>query len=102
MPTPFAPTFAPRLDLPPFRLSGTVVSALLNHRRSLDALGVAVAAPPYRGAPKGVVLAIKPRPALVAAGDALLVDDAAAGELAVAGALGVVIGRTACAVAEAD
>jgi 5-oxopent-3-ene-1,2,5-tricarboxylate decarboxylase/2-hydroxyhepta-2,4-diene-1,7-dioate isomerase len=101
MPSPFAPRFAPRFDVPPFRLSGTVIAALLNHRRSLDAIGDAVAAAPYRGAPKAVVLAIKPRSALVAAGDALLLDDAA-GELAVEGALGVVVGRTACAVGEAD
>jgi 5-oxopent-3-ene-1,2,5-tricarboxylate decarboxylase / 2-hydroxyhepta-2,4-diene-1,7-dioate isomerase len=101
MSSPFAPRPAPRFEVPPFQLSGLVVSALLNHRRSLDALGDAIAAAPYRGAPKAVVLAIKPRHALVAAGGALLVDDAA-GELAVGAALGVVIGRTACGVTEAD
>ena len=93
--------FAVRCDVPPYRLSGTVVAALLNHRDSLAALGDAVLAPPYRGAPKAVVLAIKPRHALVAAGDALLVDDAAA-ELAVGASLGIVIARTACAVRAAN
>jgi len=98
---PLAPGFAIRCDVAPFRLSGTVVAALLNHRDSLAALGDAVAAPPYRGAPKAIVLAIKPRHALVGPGDALLVD-AAAAELAVGASLGIVIGRTACAVREAD
>jgi len=99
--SPFAPRSGPRVDVAPFRLSGTVVAALLNHRRSLDALGDAVHAAPYRGAPKAVVLAMKPRGALVLPGEPLLADDDA-GELEVAAALGVVIGRTACAVAEAD
>ena len=76
-------------------------AALLNHRRSLDSLGDAVAAAPYKGAPKGVVLAVKPRQSLVAPGGDLQVDDD--GEpLEIYAALGVVIGRTACAVAEAD
>jgi len=97
---PLAP-FAVRCDVPPFRLSGTVIAALLNHRRSLAALADAVHAPPYRGAPKAVVLAIKPRHSLVAAGGALRVDDDA-GELAIGASLGIVIGRTACAVREAD
>jgi 5-oxopent-3-ene-1,2,5-tricarboxylate decarboxylase/2-hydroxyhepta-2,4-diene-1,7-dioate isomerase len=98
---PIAPRFAPRCDVPPYRVSGTVVVALLNHRGSLAALGDAVHAPPYRGAPKAVVLAIKPRHALVGAGAALLLDDDRS-ELAVGASLGVVIARTACAVREAD
>lgn len=91
----------PRFDVAPFRLSGVVYGALLNHRRSLDALGDAVAAPPYKGAPKGVVLYLKPRNTLVAPGGVVLVDDAVA-ELEVGAALGLVIGRTACAVADAE
>lgn len=97
----FAPRSAPRLDVAPFRLSGSVYATLLNHRRSLDALGESVTAPPYRGAPRAAVLAVKPRGALVFPGDPLLVDDDA-GELELGAALGVVIGSTACAVAEAD
>ncbi|MGZ5772670.1 MAG: fumarylacetoacetate hydrolase family protein, partial [Caldimonas sp.] len=96
----FAPRSAPCFDVAPFRLSGSVYAALLNHRRSLDALGESVTEPPYRGAPKAVVLAVKPRGALVFSGDPLLVDDD--GELELGAALGVVIGSTACAVAEAD
>lgn len=97
----FASRLAPRFDVAPYRLSGTVYVALLNHRRSLEALGDAVGAPPYRGAPTAVVLAIKPRHALVGAGEALLVDEGAP-ELAIAASLGIVIGRTACAVSERD
>lgn len=93
--------FSPRFDVAPHRLSGTVIVALLNHRDALASLGDAVAAAPYKAAPTSVVLAIKPRHALVDAGDALLVDDADM-ELEISAALGVVIGRTACAVAEHD
>jgi len=99
--SPFALWAGPRIEVAPFRLSGTVYAALLNHRRSLDALGAAVAQAPYQGAPKGVVLAVKPRQSLVAPGGDVLIDEG--GEpLEVGAALGVVIGRTACAVAEAD
>lgn len=100
MSSSFAPTCTPRLDVAPFRLSGTVYATLLNHRDALESLGDAVAAPPYRGAPKAVVLAVKPKNALVGPGGAVEVDDAP--ELEVGAALGIVIGATACAVAEAD
>lgn len=100
MTTSFAPPAGPRIEVAPFRLSGVVYATLLNHRRSLDALGDAVAAAPYKGAPKGVVLAVKPRHALVAPGGVVQVDDDAQ-ELEVGAALGLVIGTTACAVAAA-
>jgi 5-oxopent-3-ene-1,2,5-tricarboxylate decarboxylase/2-hydroxyhepta-2,4-diene-1,7-dioate isomerase len=101
MPSSFAPRLAPSFDIAPYRLSGMVYVTLLNHRGALAALGDAVAAPPYRGTPKSVVLAIKPRHALVGEGEALLVDEDTR-ELAIAASLGIVIGRTACAVAERD
>ena len=101
MSSPFALWAGPRIEVAPFRLSGTVYATLLNHRRSLDALGEAVAAAPYKVAPKGVVLAVKPRQALVAPGGDVQVDDGAAA-LEVGAALGIMIGSTACAVAEAD
>ncbi len=101
MPIVPAPLAAPRFDVAPWRLSGTVYVALLNHRDALAALGAAVLEPPYRGAPKGVVLGVKPRHALVPAGGAVLVD-AEVAELEVRASLGLVIGRTACAVAERD
>lgn len=97
----FARPAGPRVDVAPFRLSGVVYAVLLNHRRSLAALGDAVDAPPYKGAPRAVVLALKPRSSLVDAGGCIDVDDARQ-ELQVAAALGVVIGRTACAVAAGD
>lgn len=101
MSSPFALWAGPRIEVAPFRLSGTVYATLLNHRRSLEALGDAVAAAPYKGAPKSVVLAVKPRQSLVAPGGDVQVDGG--GEpLEVGAALGIVIGSTACAVAEAD
>jgi 5-oxopent-3-ene-1,2,5-tricarboxylate decarboxylase/2-hydroxyhepta-2,4-diene-1,7-dioate isomerase len=101
MSSPFVTSAGPRFEVVPFRLSGTVYATLLNHRRSLESLGDAVGAAPYKGAPKSVVLAVKPRHALVAPGGDVEVDDA--GEaVEVGAALGVVMGMTACAVAEAD
>jgi 5-oxopent-3-ene-1,2,5-tricarboxylate decarboxylase/2-hydroxyhepta-2,4-diene-1,7-dioate isomerase len=99
--SPIALRGGPRIEVAPFRLSGTVYATLLNHRRSLDALGDAVAAAPYKGAPKGVVLAVKPRQSLVAPGGDVQIDDAGQ-PLEIGAALGVVIATTACAVAEAD
>ena len=101
MSSPFALSAGPRIEVAPFRLSGTVYATLLNHRRSLEALGDAVAVAPYHGATKSVVLAVKPRQALVAPGGDVRIDDGA-GALEIGAALGVVIGTTACAVAEAD
>jgi len=94
--SPFALWAGPRVEVAPFRLSGTVYATLLNHRRSLEALGDAVAAAPYKGAPKSVVLAVKPRLALVAPGGEVQIDGGAEA-LEIGAALGVVIGTTACA-----
>jgi 5-oxopent-3-ene-1,2,5-tricarboxylate decarboxylase/2-hydroxyhepta-2,4-diene-1,7-dioate isomerase len=99
--SPFALWAGPRIEVAPFRLSGTVYATLLNHRRSLASLGDAVAAAPYKGAPQGVVLGVKPHQSLVAPGGDVQIDDGAEA-LEVGAALGVVIGTTACAVAEAD
>lgn len=89
----------PYFPVTPYRLSGAICGALLNHAGSLAALGHAVHEPPYKAAPTGVVLYIKPRNTLLAAGEPARVD-AATPELEAGVALGVVIGRTACAVAE--
>jgi 5-oxopent-3-ene-1,2,5-tricarboxylate decarboxylase/2-hydroxyhepta-2,4-diene-1,7-dioate isomerase len=85
-------------DIAPYRLSGTVYGVLMNHRAALAALGDAVDKPPYKAAPRSVVLYLKPRNTLVAAGQAVRVDPNAGGA-EVGAALGIVIGRTACAVA---
>lgn len=92
---------SPRFAMAPWRLSGTVVGALMNHHGALAALGAAVHAPPYKAPPSGVVLYIKPANTLIGSGGAALVD-AAAPELEVGAALGLVVGRTACAVSAAD
>ena len=97
MAAPFDLPFA----FPPYRLSGTVYGVLMNHRAALDALGDAVRQPPYRAAPKAPVLYLKPRNTLVPPGAPIRIDDPA-GELEVGAALGIVVGRAACRVAEAE
>lgn len=93
----------PRLefDVPPYRLSGTVYGTLLNHRSALAALGDAVNQPPYKAAPKAPVLYIKPRNTLNANGGSVPVP-ASVPALQVGAALGLVIGKVACAVREQD
>ena len=86
-------------DIAPFRLSGTVYGALLNHRSAVTALGDAASRPPYNAPPKAPVLYIKPRNALARSGDAVEIP-AGLPELEVGACLGLVIGRTACRVSE--
>lgn len=86
-------------DVPPYRLSGTVYGALLNHRSALAALGSAANQPPYLAPPKSPVLFVKPRNTLGASGDAVKIP-AGVAELEVGACLGLVIGRTACRVSE--
>lgn len=83
------------MDVPPYRLSGRVYGALLNHRTALAALGAAVDAPPYKAPPKAPVLYIKPRNTLAGDGSAVVVP-ADAAELEIGACLGVVVGRGAC------
>ena len=88
-------------DTAPYKLSGVVYGCLLNHAPALAALGNAVNLPPYKAPPRAPVLYIKPRNTLAADGDAVVVPaDAAA--LQLGAALGLVIGRTACRINEAD
>ena len=89
------------MDVPPYRLSGTVYGAVLNHRTALEALGEAVNRAPYQGAPRAPVLYIKPRNTLAASGDPVSVP-ADAPELEIGASLGLVLGRVASRVAEAD
>jgi len=89
------------MDVAPYHLSGTVYGTLLNQRGALAALGTAINEPPYKAAPKAVVLYVKPRNTLAADGaDILLPADAT--ELEVGANLGLVIGRTACRVDPAE
>jgi 5-oxopent-3-ene-1,2,5-tricarboxylate decarboxylase/2-hydroxyhepta-2,4-diene-1,7-dioate isomerase len=80
---------------------GTAYGTLLNHRDALTALGDAVHQPPYKAPPKAPVLYIKPRHCLAGHGAAVEVP-ADADALEVGAQLGIVIGREACRVAEAE
>lgn len=90
-------TTLPAFDVPPYRLSGVVLGALLNHAPELAALGEAANLPPYKGAPQAPVLQVKPRNTLAADGAAVQVP-AGLAALQVGASLGIVIGRTACRV----
>lgn len=85
----------------PWRLSGTVYGTLLNDRQALAALGDAVHQPPYKAPPRAPVLYLKPRNTLAAPG-ATVTPDADVSEFELGASIGLVIGRTACAVPEAD
>lgn len=80
---------------------GTVYGSLLNHRDALDALGDAVHRPPHHAPPRAPVLYVKPRNCWVAGGDAIVLPDGVEA-LEIGATFGLVIGRTACRVAEAD
>jgi 5-oxopent-3-ene-1,2,5-tricarboxylate decarboxylase / 2-hydroxyhepta-2,4-diene-1,7-dioate isomerase len=80
---------------------GTVYGTLLNHADALAALGAAVHEPPYKAPPKAPVLYIKPRNTWVGDGDAVVVP-AGVDELEIGATLGLVIGRAACRVHEAE
>ena len=86
------------MDVPPYRLSGTVFGVLLNHRTALAALGAAASAPPYQAPPHAPVLYVKPRNTLCGNGAPVAVP-ADAPELAIGACLGLVVGRTACRLA---
>jgi 5-oxopent-3-ene-1,2,5-tricarboxylate decarboxylase/2-hydroxyhepta-2,4-diene-1,7-dioate isomerase len=87
--------------VPPYRLSGVVYVALLNHRSALAALGAAVDAAPYQGAPKAPVLCLKPRNTL-SGQDAQVVIPSGTPEVEVGAQAALVIGRTACNVSESS
>jgi len=102
-----SPTFLPptlgaervRVDVAPWRLSGVVVAAQLNHRPQLAALADAAQRPPYKALPSAPVLAVKPRNTLALDGDDV---PAGAEGLDVGATLGIVIGRVACRVSAAE
>ncbi len=88
-------------DVAPFRLSGTVYGALLNHRSAPAALGAAASLPPYDAPPVAPVLYLKPRNTLALPGEVVRIP-AGTPELEVGASLGLVIGRTACRVCAAS
>jgi 5-oxopent-3-ene-1,2,5-tricarboxylate decarboxylase/2-hydroxyhepta-2,4-diene-1,7-dioate isomerase len=81
------------MKIAPYRLSGRVYGTLMNHRSALQVLGDAANAAPYKAAPVAPVLYIKPRNTLT--GPVVVPPDVE--ELEIGACLGVVIGRTACA-----
>ena len=81
------------MEVAPYRLSGRVYGTLMNHRSALQLLGAAANAAPYKAAPAAPVLYIKPRNTLT--GPVVVPPDVE--ELEIGACLGVVIGRTACA-----
>jgi 5-oxopent-3-ene-1,2,5-tricarboxylate decarboxylase/2-hydroxyhepta-2,4-diene-1,7-dioate isomerase len=91
----------PTFDFAPYRCSGVVVGALLNHAPQLAALGAAVDAAPYKAAPRAPVLQVKPRNTFAADGAAVEVP-AGVAALEMGASLAMVIGRTACRVQVAD
>ena len=88
------------MDVAPWRLSGMVYGTLLNHRSALAALGAAVQAAPYQGAPRAPVLYVKPRNTLAADGDPVRLP--AGDEAEIGACLGLVIARPACRVSAAQ
>jgi 5-oxopent-3-ene-1,2,5-tricarboxylate decarboxylase / 2-hydroxyhepta-2,4-diene-1,7-dioate isomerase len=80
---------------------GAVYGTLLNFKDALAALGNAVREPPYKAPPKAPVLYVKPRNTRSAHGRPIVVPEGVAA-LQMGASLGVVIGRTACRVREAD
>lgn len=91
--------FSISFDVPPYRLSGAVYGALLNHRSALRALGDTVNRPPYNAPPAAPVLFIKPRNTLATSGSVVRIP-VGIPELEVGACLGLVIGRTACKLPE--
>jgi 5-oxopent-3-ene-1,2,5-tricarboxylate decarboxylase/2-hydroxyhepta-2,4-diene-1,7-dioate isomerase len=89
------------IDLPPWRLTGVVYGALLNHAPELRALGDAVNQAPYKAPPRAPVLQVKPRNTLVGEGARVQVP-AGVDALEMGATLAIVIGRTACRVSAND
>ncbi|WP_198970712.1 fumarylacetoacetate hydrolase family protein [Xylophilus sp. ASV27] len=88
-------------EVAPYRLSGVVYGTLLNQEVAIAALAAAAHQPPYKAPAKSPVLYVKPRNTLAGHGDTVTVP-ADAPELEVGASLGIVIGRTACRVAQAE
>jgi len=89
------------MEVPPYRLSGRVYGTLVNHRSTLELLGDAATAAPYKAAPQAPVLYIKPHNTLLPARAPVVIPKDTQ-ELEVGACLAVVIGRTACALRESS
>lgn len=82
-------------------LPRTVVGVALNSRQALAALGEAVNAPPYKAPPQAPVLYIKPANTYAADGDVITLP-ADVPEVSIGACLGIVFGRRATRVSEAE
>ncbi len=80
---------------------GAVYGVILNVRQELDALGEALSQPPYGRPPRAPVLYVKP-PNTLAADGAEVAVPAGVDELETNASLALIIGRTACRVAESE
>lgn len=85
----------PALDAPPFRLSGAVYGALLNHPGEVAALGDAARQPPYKAPPQAPVLTVRPRNTLRWMSDAPVAVPPGVEQLVVHASLAIIIGRPA-------
>ncbi len=85
----------------PLSARATVYGALMNDPASLTALGEAVAAAPYKAAPKAPVLQVKPRNTWLGHGGVVTLPPGA-DTLRLGATLGVLIGRVACRLDEAS
>jgi 5-oxopent-3-ene-1,2,5-tricarboxylate decarboxylase/2-hydroxyhepta-2,4-diene-1,7-dioate isomerase len=88
----------PGFNPPPVQ---AVFGCLLNHRAALDALGDALHQAPYQAPPRAPVLYVKPRNCRVGHGAAIIVPGGV-DTLEMGATLGVVIGRSAWRVSEAE
>ena len=77
----------------------SVVGALLNYRGALARLGESVNQPPYKAPPKAPVLYVKPRNTFAHDADAVRIPMGVPA-LEAGAALGLVIGESACRIAE--
>lgn len=85
----------PFFGVPPYRFSGVVVGALLNHPGEVAALGEAASQPPYKAPPRAPVLTVRPRNTLRWTGPSAVQVPAGAPQLAVHASLAIVIGQPA-------
>ncbi|MEB3101724.1 fumarylacetoacetate hydrolase family protein [Ferviditalea candida] len=82
-------------------ISGTIYGVLLNYKGAFAALGDAMFEAPYKGEPKAPVMYIKPANTVIGSGMPIPLP-ADVPELEIGASLGVVMGRTATRVGEAE
>lgn len=86
------------LDAP---IDGTIYGVLLNYKGALEELGNQMYEPPHKQPPQAPILYIKPANTMNASNRAVPMPNGET-QLEVGASLGIVIGKTACKVTEAD